>query len=226
MTLTDHNENAVTCRGVGKTYRTDASEVDALVEVDFKTEGTITALFGPSGSGKTTLLKILAGIERPDRGDVALGPHMIGTMTRRSFRRLQRSDLALVFQQPSHNLLEYLTAREQLVLAAQLRGRGGEDVDTLLERVGLGPRGRHTPSQLSGGEQQRLSFASAVVGNPRWVLADEPTAELDAASADRVLQVVADLADHSNTTFVLSSHDPAVREVASSVVTLRHGRIA
>src|SRR6516162_5926300 len=109
MTSIDDDVDAVTCRGVCKTYRTDVSEVAALVEVDFRTEGAITALFGPSGSGKTTLLKMLAGLERPDRGEVVLGPYTIGTMTRRSFRRLQRSDLALVFQQPSYNLLEYLT---------------------------------------------------------------------------------------------------------------------
>jgi putative ABC transport system ATP-binding protein len=226
MTSTESDVNAVICRGVCKAYRTDSSEVAALVEVDFRTEGTVTAIFGPSGSGKTTLLRMLAGLERPDRGEIALGPYRIGTMTRRSFRRLQRSDLAVVFQQPSYNLLEYLTAREQLVMAAQMRGRGGGDVDTLLDLIGLSPRGGHTPAQLSGGEQQRLAFASAVIGRPRWVLADEPTAELDATSANRVLEVVADLAAHSNTTFVLSSHDSAVRDVASSVVMLRHGRNA
>jgi putative ABC transport system ATP-binding protein len=215
----------VVCRGVSKTYRSHASAVDALVGVDFTSEGAITALFGPSGSGKSTLLRMLAGLERPDEGDVVLGSHTIGAMSRRSFRRLQRSDLALVFQQPSHNLLEYLTARQQLELAAQLRGRGGDDVDALLDRVGLTRRAAHTPAQLSGGEQQRLAFASAVIGGPRWVLADEPTAELDAASADRVLEVVTDLAAESATTFVLASHDPAVRAIASSVVMLTHGRI-
>jgi ABC-type lipoprotein export system ATPase subunit len=224
MTSTDDMET-VRCRGVSKTYRSATSDVPALVEVDFTSGGAVTALFGPSGSGKTTLLRLLAGLERPDGGEIALGPHVIGAMTRRSFRRLQRSDLALVFQQPSYNLLEYLTAREQLMLAAQLRGRGHGEVDALLERVGLAARAGHTPAQLSGGEQQRLAFASAVVGGPRWVLADEPTAELDAASAGRVLEVVVDLAEHSQTTFVLASHDPAVRDVASSLVSLLHGRI-
>ena len=225
MTSTDDEMQAVRCRGVSKTYRTDASEVPALIDVDFTSGGAVTALFGPSGSGKSTLLRILAGLERPDAGQVVLGPHAIGTMSRRSFRRLQTFDLALLFQQPSYNLVEYLTAREQLVLAAHLRGRGGEDVDALLDRVGLGPRAGHRPVQLSGGEQQRLAFASAVVGGPSWVLADEPTAELDAASAARVLQFVSDLAERSHTTFVLASHDPAVRDISSSVVTLHHGRI-
>jgi putative ABC transport system ATP-binding protein len=193
--------------------------------VDFESSGSITALFGPSGSGKSTLLRILAGMERPDEGDVYLGATGITALSKRRFRRLQRFELALVFQQPSHNLLDYLTARQHLELAAQFRGRGGEHVDDLLDRIGLTSRADNRPTQLSGGEQQRLAFAAAVIGNPRWVLADEPTAELDALSAALVLDVVSRLAETWHTTFVLASHDPAVRTISSSVVTLHHGRV-
>ena len=218
--------HAISCRGITKTYRSDASNVPALVDVNFDSGGGITALFGPSGSGKSTLLRILAGMEHPDQGQIHLGPTRIGGLSRRGFRRLQRFDLALVFQQPSHNLLDYLTARQHLELAAQFRQRGDDQIDDLLERTGLSPRAANRPTQLSGGEQQRLAFAAAVIGNPRWVLADEPTAELDATSAALVLEVVSGLAETWHTTFVLASHDPAVRTIASSVVTLHHGRVA
>jgi putative ABC transport system ATP-binding protein len=225
-TSTGTNDATISCRGVAKSYRSDTSSVPALVDVDFDSAGGITALFGPSGSGKSTLLRILAGMERPDQGDVQLGPIRISSLSRRRFRRLQRFDLALVFQQPSHNLLDYLTAREHLELAAQFRRRGNDQIDDLLERIGLASRAGNRPTQLSGGEQQRLAFAAAVIGNPRWILADEPTAELDATSAGLVLEAVAGLAETWQTTFVLASHDPAVRTIASSVVTLDHGRIA
>jgi putative ABC transport system ATP-binding protein len=215
----------ISCRGITKTYRSDASDVAALVDVTFESSGRITALFGPSGSGKSTLLRILAGMERADEGTVELGSTVIGELSRRRFRQLQRFDLALVFQQPSHNLLDYLTARQHLELAAQFRGRGGDQVDGLLERIGLTGRSDNRPTQLSGGEQQRLAFAAAVIGSPRWVLADEPTAELDAFSAGLVLEVVSGLAETSETTFVMASHDAAVRAISSSVVTLQHGRV-
>jgi putative ABC transport system ATP-binding protein len=217
--------DVISCREISKSYRSGASDVAALLDVHFESEGGITALFGPSGSGKSTLLRILAGLERPDHGEVTLGTTKIATLSKRGFRRLQRYDLALVFQQPSHNLLEYLTARQHLELAAQFRGRGGDRIDELLERVGLSGRADNRPTQLSGGEQQRLAFAAAVIGNPRWVLADEPTAELDGVSAGLVLDVVSGLAESWRTTFVLASHDPAVGSVASRVVTLRHGRV-
>ena len=110
-------------------------------------------------------------------------------------------------------------------LAAQFRGRGAEQVEDLLEQIGLTVRADNRPTQLSGGEQQRLAFAAAVIGNPRWVLADEPTAELDAVSAGLVLEVVSRLAETQHSTFVLASHDSAVRTISSSVVSLRHGRV-
>jgi putative ABC transport system ATP-binding protein len=227
MTSTDAGTAfaAISCRGITKTYRSGASDVPALVDVDFESSGSITALFGPSGSGKSTLLRILAGMERPEKGDVHLGATDINALSRRGFRRLQRFELALVFQQPSHNLLDYLTARQHLELAAQFRGRGAAQVDDLLEQIGLTGRADNRPTQLSGGEQQRLAFAAAVIGNPRWVLADEPTAELDAVSAGLVLEVVSRLAETQHSTFVLASHDPAVRTISSSVVSLRHGRV-
>jgi putative ABC transport system ATP-binding protein len=228
MTSTDAGmaRDAISCRGITKTYRSGATDVPALVDVDFESSGSITALFGPSGSGKSTLLRILAGMERPEMGHVRLGATELHALSRRGFRRLQRFELALVFQQPSHNLLGYLTARQHLELAAQFRGRGTEQVDDLLEQIGLTGRADNRPTQLSGGEQQRLAFAAAVVGNPRWVLADEPTAELDATSAGLVLEVVSRLAETRHTTFVLASHDPAVRTMSSSVVSLQHGRVA
>ena len=133
--------------------------------------------------------------------------------------------MSYVFQEPSHNLIGYLTARDQLVLAGQLRGSELDGIDDLLDSVGLGHRSLHLPDQLSGGEQQRLAVAAAVMGNPQVVFGDEPTAELDRASGARLLSSMVDLA-HAGTTFVIASHDPAVREIAHVVVELQNGRVS
>ena len=133
--------------------------------------------------------------------------------------------MSYVFQEPSQNLIGYLNARDQLVLAGQLRGSVLDGIDDLLDSVGLGKRWNHLPNQLSGGEQQRLAVAAAVVGNPQVVLGDEPTAELDRVSGARLLSSIVDLA-HAGTTFVLASHDPAVRDIADVVVELQNGRVS
>jgi|SRR5580658_8693963 putative ABC transport system ATP-binding protein len=216
---------ASTCRQVSKTYVRGSSSVRALIDVDLVAPtARITALFGPSGSGKSTLLRLLAAVDRPDRGEVLVGATSVGTLSSRRRRLLRRHQIGYVFQDPSHNLIGYLNAREQLALAAQLRGADLNDPDELLDLVGLGHRASHHPSQLSGGEQQRLAFAAAVSGGPVVVLGDEPTAELDTASGARLLSSIVDMCE-AGTSFVIASHDPAVREVAHVVVELDHGRV-
>jgi putative ABC transport system ATP-binding protein len=217
---------AISCRRVSKAYRRGSVSTTALTSVDMDAAvGQITALFGPSGSGKSTLLRLLGAVDRPDEGDVMLGTTTISRLSVRRRRRLRRSVISYVFQEPAHNLVDYLDAREQLVLAVRLRGGDGTGMDDLLETVGLGHRLHHLPTQLSGGEQQRLAVAAAVVGDPQVVLCDEPTAELDAASGARVLSTIVELS-RRGTSFVIASHDPAVRDVADVVYELTHGRMS
>jgi putative ABC transport system ATP-binding protein len=224
--LPQDSDLAMACHRVTKTYHRGSSAVAALTNVDLNApKGRITALFGPSGSGKSTLLRLLAAVDRPDEGDIFLGSQSIGSLSSGRRRRLRRSAIAYVFQEPSHNLVSYLTVNEQLVLAARLRGVSLTEIGGLLAAVGLEGRADHLPRQLSGGEQQRLAFAAAVTGHPEVVLSDEPTAELDKASGARLLAAVVALSERG-TTCVIASHDPAVREVAHVVGGRDHGRVS
>jgi putative ABC transport system ATP-binding protein len=221
-------EVAAAMVSVDKTYGSRSSEVAALLDVSVEVPaGRIVALFGPSGSGKSTLLRLLAGLDRPDLGTVTVAGVELTSCSRRRRRAVRRREIAYVLQDPSHNLVPYLDALGQLRLSLALRGRrpGAYDPAELLGLLGLGHRLHHMPVQMSGGEQQRLAVCAAVVGAPAVVLFDEPTAELDKASAAILLSSVQDLRDRG-TTFVVSSHDPAVRAVADEVVELHHGRVA
>jgi len=218
---------AALCRGVGKVYLTADEEVDALsgVDMDFP-RATVSAIVGPSGSGKSSLLRILACVDRPTTGSVRIAGTEVGGLGARGRRALRRSTVAYVFQNPMDNLVEYLDAAAQVRLAGRLRGTRPDrnEVDRLLCLLGLDHRCDHRPAQLSGGEQQRLAFACAVVGRPAIVVADEPTAELDSASADRVLAAVRDLTGEG-VAFILSSHDPRVTAAADHLLRLDHGRV-
>jgi ABC-type lipoprotein export system ATPase subunit len=217
---------AAACSGVVKIYWTATGEVHALKGVDasFPT-GAITAVVGPSGSGKSSLLRILACIDRPTAGQVRVGPQEVSSLGPRRRRKVRRSQIGYVFQRPSDNLVTYLTAREHLELSARLRGfdLGGEG-DRLLDVLGLAGRAKHKPHQLSGGEQQRLAFAAAVVGHPALVVADEPTAELDSESGRALMETVRALRDEG-IAFAISTHDPQAVQMADRTLYLRHGAL-
>ena len=218
---------AAVCRGVGKTYRTATESVPALVDVTLEIpRARVTVVVGPSGSGKSSLLRLLACIDSPDAGEVLLAGQRVDRLRPRARRRLRQRQVAYLFQRPGENLLPYLDAVAQVRLAASLRGAPvavGTALD-LLERLGLRDRADHLPGQLSGGEQQRLAVACGVVGDPALVVADEPTAELDTAAAERVVAAMEDLAA-AGVGFVLSSHDPRVMAIADGFVRLDHGRL-
>jgi putative ABC transport system ATP-binding protein/macrolide transport system ATP-binding/permease protein len=218
---------AAVCRDVVKTYRTATESVTALDGVSLAIpRAQVTVVVGPSGSGKSSLLRLLACIDRPDSGEVRIAGLRVDSLRARPRRALRRKQVAYLFQRPGENLLPYLDAVAQIRLAAALRGVRVSDAEVhdLLARLGLEARADHRPGQLSGGEQQRLAVACGVVGGPALVVADEPTAELDTAAAERVLTAMEDLAA-SGVGFVISSHDPRVMAIADGFVRLDHGRL-
>ncbi|WP_027927735.1 ABC transporter ATP-binding protein [Amycolatopsis benzoatilytica] len=222
--MTQSDAAAVRGEGLTHSYRTAGRSLTALHEVTISAaRGRITALVGPSGSGKSTLLRMLACLERPDEGRVEVGGTDVTALSARARRAIRRRRIGYVFQNPVDNLLDYLTVREHLELAARMRGIAPVGAD-LLDRLGLDHRAGHRPRQLSGGEQQRTALAFAAVGDPAAVLADEPTAQLDRASAHLVAEALRALAE-AGQTVVVATHDPLLMAAADDTAELVDGRI-
>lgn len=225
MSQTETRPFAAWCEGVVRLYWSPTGEVHALKGVDAAfPAGAVTAVVGPSGSGKSSLLRILGGLDQPTAGTVRVGDVELTDLSVRQLRALRRRRIGYVFQRPSHNLIPYLTVTEHVDHAAALRRADRGESRALLDRLGLGPRGRARPSELSGGEQQRLALAQAVVGSPDLVLADEPTAELDTSSGAALLELVREVATRG-TAVVLTTHDHAAQEVADQTLWLHHGAL-
>ena len=189
------------------------------------TAGEFVAILGPSGSGKSTLLGLMAGLDKPTRGEIRFDGELIHNRSEDDLALLRRNKIGFVFQ--SFQLLGHLTARENILLPLELRGVRGRRrrADELLESVGLSQRGHHYPSQLSGGEQQRVALARAFAAEPALLLADEPTGNLDSATGDSILRVLLDLQNQAGTTLVLVTHDPAIASLADRAIYLRDGRV-
>jgi putative ABC transport system ATP-binding protein len=217
------SEPALRCASLVKLYPSATRETHALrgVEASFA-RGTLTAITGPSGSGKSSLLQILALHERPSGGRLWLLGDDVTTLKPRAQRALRRMHLAWVAQRPTHSLFGHLSARDNLTEVARLRGADPDDGPRLLDRLGLSHRSTAHTGALSGGEQQRLAVAAAVMGQPAVVLADEPTAELDDESAGIVLAELKRCAD-AGSAVVFASHDVRAVDQADRVLHLRHG---
>jgi putative ABC transport system ATP-binding protein len=217
------DDPVVTCVGVGRAYRTADGEVWAFRNVDLSvTAGSLTVLAGPSGAGKSTLLRIIAALDRPTEGSITVEGIEIGGMPERGRRRWRRSRLGYVFQDPSDNLLPYLTVREHLETATGIRGRGSDALD-LADRLEITELLTERPERLSSGQQQRVALAMAAAGGPALVVADEPTAELDQVSAVLAIDTLLALRD-AGSTVVVSSHDSDVIRRADMVHRLEHHR--
>ena len=221
-------DTVVRAEGLHRRFAAPGGDVVALDDVALTAAtGTLTVVAGASGSGKSTLLMVLAAVDRPDGGSVEVHGVATSALTRRARRAWRRRHLGLVLAQPADNLTDRHDAAGNVTWAASLR-RTGAALDragalAFLDDLGLADVAGAGRRALSGGEQQRLAFACAVVGDPTVVIADEPTASLDAASADLVVAFVRRLADRG-VTLVVASHDERFVDVADSVVHLDHGR--
>jgi putative ABC transport system ATP-binding protein len=214
---------------LSRVHRQGALEVQALREVDFACRrGELTALSGPSGSGKSTLLNLLGTLDRPTAGRILLAGQDVTALGRGAAARFRLAHVGFVFQ--AYNLLPVLTAYENaeytLSLQGVARAARRRIVAPLLERVGLGAMMDRRPHELSGGQQQRVAVVRAIASRPAFVLADEPTANLDSESSAALLALFEELNARDGVTFVLASHDAQVIARARRVVTLRDGRVA
>lgn len=190
-------------------------------------EGEFTAIVGPSGSGKTTLLNIIGGLDRPSQGQIRVNNTDISNLSNNQLIDFRLKNIGFVFQ--AYNLIPVLTAKEnvEFVMLLQKRSKGERDarVKELMDAVGLGDRINNRPNQMSGGQQQRVAVARALASKPKFVLADEPTANLDSASTANLLDIMAELNHKENITFVFSTHDQRVIDRARRVITLEDGKI-
>jgi putative ABC transport system ATP-binding protein len=220
---------ALETRELRKVYGEGETAVHALDGVSLSVErGEMVAIMGPSGSGKSTLLHLLGALDTPSSGEIFLAGQRYDGLGDPELTRLRRENIGFVFQ--FFNLLPALTAEENVLLPALIAGRRDEETRDrgrrLLDRVGLAARAHHLPAELSGGEQQRVSIARALLTEPELVLADEPTGNLDTRSSAEVLRLLRELNETEGQTLVLVSHDPAAAATAGRVVFLRDGRMA
>ncbi|NQY66121.1 MAG: ABC transporter ATP-binding protein [Flavobacteriales bacterium] len=213
---------------VKKTYNPESVPVEALRGVDLKIEkGEFTAIVGPSGSGKTTLLNIIGGLDQPTEGTVNVDGVSISELSDNDLIDFRKNHIGFVFQ--SYNLVPVLTVKENIEFIMLLQGIPKEERDArtleLLTEVGLLDKIDKRPSELSGGQQQRVAVARALASRPRFVLADEPTANLDSTSTANLLQIMKDLNEKEGMTFVFSTHDQRVINVATRIITVEDGRV-
>ncbi len=221
---------AISATGVIRIHDTRGGPVAALSGLDLHADvGEIVAIVGPSGSGKSTLLRLLAGLDRPSSGSIAVMGEDLAGASPTDLDRHRRDRIGLIDQRYRRALSPYLRAAESIALPLALRGvpvaERRSRVDGLLERVGLAARGDAYPSQLSGGEQQRIAIAVALATRPSVLLADEPTGELDGATAETVLEIMRDAVRAEGVTCIVVTHDELVERIADRVVYLADGRV-
>ena len=200
--------------------------VDALRGVSLEVgRGALTAVMGPSGSGKSTLMHILAGLDRPSSGSVAIAGTEITTLNDNQLTKLRRRHIGFVFQ--FFNLLPMLTAEENVLLPLSIAGEKPDKawVDEVMARVGLGDRRSHRPAELSGGQQQRVAVARALVSRPTVLFADEPTGNLDSKTSGEVLELVRQSVDELGQTVVMVTHDAHAASFADRLLVLADGQI-
>jgi ABC-type lipoprotein export system ATPase subunit len=219
----------ILCENLVKIYKVADLEVVALQGIDLTIQsGEMLALIGPSGSGKSTLMNILGGLDTPTAGRVSVGNYNLLEMTRREQVLYRRREVGFVWQQTARNLLPYLSAQENVELPMVLDGvparQRRQRARMLLEQVGLGGRLRHRPDRLSGGEQQRVAIAVAMANQPRLLLADEPTGEVDSEAAEQIFSTLRAFNREAGVTIIIVTHDVSVASRVDRVIGMRDGR--
>ena len=214
------------CQSLGRTYRSGGRDLTVLKDITFSLEpGGFLAILGPSGSGKTTLLGLLAGLDRPSTGSVHLDGQDLGALDEDERARVRAEKIGFVFQ--AFQLIPTLTAQENVRVPLELRGESGAAgrASELLERVGLAGREHHYPSQLSGGEQQRVALARGFSIRPKVLFADEPTGNLDARTGANIIDLMVGLNRDLGTTLVLVTHDLDLAGRAHRTLRLADGQV-
>ncbi len=223
------SESLVQVRGLTKIYKRGSERLTVLDNLDLDVaRGDFVALMGPSGSGKTTLLNLIGGIDRPDSGSVQVGDRSIDQLSDRALAHWRSAHVGFVFQM--FNLLPVLSAERNVELPLLLTGMSGSErrrrARTALSLVGLEDRASHKPAQLSGGQEQRVGIARAIVTDPELLLCDEPTGDLDRKSGDEILELLVALNESQGKTIIMVTHDPHAAERAKRTVHLDKGRLS
>ena len=221
-------ETILAASDVQKSFRIGRTALQVLRGVDVSVSaGEFVALCGASGSGKTTLLHLLGGLDEPGLGSIRIGERDLARMSRQAVARFRNKEIGFVFQ--AYHLLPELDALENVALPARMARRPVAEAEArakeLLVRVGLAQRMEHRPNELSGGEQQRVAIARALINEPRLVLADEPTGNLDSATGEEIISLLADLHKEQEVTLIVATHDEKVAAHAERVLRLADGRI-
>ncbi len=215
--------------GVKRNYKTGETEVKALKGIDLEVnDGEFLSIAGPSGSGKTTLLNLIGCIDSLDAGEITIDGVPVSAMGKHDKTTYRRENLGFIFQ--TYNLIPVLTAFENVSFVLSILGVSADELNErtykILKEVGLQGMEHRRPDKLSGGQQQRIAIARALVKNPKIVLADEPTANLDSKTGEEILELMKEMNKKYNTTFIFSTHDKMVMDYASRLVLLHDGAIA
>lgn len=216
----------LTANNLGKQVITGSTQLTILKDISFEiAEGKSVAILGESGSGKTTLLGLLAALDIPSSGSVMLKGQSLFELSEEQRARLRKDNIGFVFQ--SFQLIDGLTALENVMMPLELKGdkEAAKKASEILAKVGLSERLEHYPNQLSGGEQQRVAIARAFVSEPKLLLADEPTGNLDTATGEKIVQLMFSLNQELNTTLVLVTHDPNLAKKCDESIILSGGQM-
>jgi putative ABC transport system ATP-binding protein len=222
------SEPIVRVSGVHKYFTRGSEQIDVLQDLYLDvSEGEFLGLMGPSGSGKTTLLNLIAGLDKPSQGEVWVGGQLISRMSEGELALWRTRNFGFIFQ--LYHLLPVLTAYENVELPLLLLPLSGSErrrqVESALDLVGLTDRAKHRPGQLSGGQQQRVGIARAIVTDPALIAADEPTGDLDARSAEEILNLMSELQKALHKTIIMVTHDPRAAKRAQRIVNLEKGQL-